>query len=67
MLERGYIFTTYFSEKQNSMSVSTDLVAPGSNTAHLTANRSLQAGPIVDFCGTRARVLNLLNQTFILN
>lgn len=40
MLEGEYVFATYFSEKQNPMFVSADLVAPGSNTAFLAANRS---------------------------
>ena len=49
MLERGYIFDTYFSKKQNPMSVSTDLVALSSSTAHLAVNRSQQVGPTVAF------------------
>ena len=40
MLNLGCIFPTYLLEKQKPMSVSTDLVEPGSKTTHLAANKS---------------------------
>ena len=58
MLDLGYIFPTYLLEKRKPMSVSMDLVEPGSKTTHLAANRSQQSEPIVDFGGIRATELN---------
>ena len=63
-LDLGYIFATYFFEKQNPRSVSTDLVVFGSRTTHLAANKSQQADPLLAFCGILAGELNLLNFTF---
>ena len=39
-LNLGYILATYFFEKQNPMSVSTDLVEFGSKTTGFAANKS---------------------------
>ena len=40
MLNLGYVFPTYLLEKQKPMSVSTDLVEPGSETTDLAENKS---------------------------
>ena len=45
----GYILATYFFEKQNPISVSTDLLEFGSKTTGFAVSKSQQAEPMVAF------------------
>lgn len=62
MLDLGYILQTYLSEKQRSMSVSTDLVEPGSKIdtpgcKQITTSRT--NSPFLMYAGTRTKLFKL--------
>ena len=63
MLEGEYVFATYFSEKQNPISVSTDPVAPGSfNSQRVKVPQTLLKYTLQHFCLINLFLLGILTR-----